>query len=189
MTKDLELTPERFNRLLCWLDADRNIAATRYELIQLRLIRFFASRGCVDAENLADTTINVVASKVEELVDYVGDRSLYFHGVAKNIYRQDVRTSRREVPSNSIISPANAPEPEPDQLEPLLDQCMKELPPKDRRLVLRYHEEDRQMKIQHRKRLAHEIGITLNALRIKIYRLHLQLRKCMEKRLAQGSAQ
>ena len=183
MTKDFDLTQEQFDRLLDWLDPDRERAAARYALIQLRLIRFFASRGWVDAEVLADETINVVASKVEGLAEYEGDRSLYFHGVAKNIDRQH----RRHLPDESLteltIQPPAPPPPDEDLLQTLLDECMGDLESDVQRLVLRYHERDKQEKIRHRKSLAREIGITLNALRIKMYRLHLQLRKCIERRL------
>ena len=189
MTKDLELSQEQFDSLLDWLDPDRERAAARYALIQLRLIRFFASRGCVDAEHLADKAINIVAARVGELADYVGDKSLYFHGVAKNLYRQIIRTMRDESLTGSTIQPPSPPPPEPELLETLLDECMEELPADDRSLVLRYEEEDKQAKITHRKNLAREIGISLNALRIKIYRLHLQLRECTDRRLREIPAQ
>ena len=189
MAKNSELTQEQFYRLLDWLDPDRERAAVRYALIQLRLIRFFASRGCVDAESLADKTINVVASKVEGLTDYVGDRSLYFHGVGKNIYRQHIRPLATESLTDSTIQPPVPPPPPPDLLMTLLEECMNRLELEDQRLVLQYHEEDKQEKIQHRKILAREVGITLNALRIKMYRLNLQLRKCIEGRLREIPAQ
>ena len=190
MTKDLELSQEQFDRLLDWLDPDRDRAAARYALIQLRLIRFFASRGCVDAEHLTDKTINVVASKVEELADYVGDKSLYFHGVAKNIYLQAKRGKREESLTGSTIQPPAPPPPPPPELrETLLAECMEQLKGEDRSLVLRYEDEDKQAKINHRKELARETGTSLNALRIKICRLHLRLRKCMERRLEEIPAQ
>ncbi len=190
MTKDLELTQGQFDRLLDWLDADRDRAAARYALIQLRLIRFFASRGCVDAEYLADKTINVVAcKKVEELIDYVGDKSLYFHGVAKNIYWQYLRRPQDESFTDSTIQPIAPPEPEPDLMETFLDECMENLDQEEHNLVLRYQEGEKQEKIRLRKALAREIGITLNALRIKMYRLHLRLGKCIEQRLRETPAQ
>lgn len=189
MTKDLELNQERFDRLLEWLDADRDRAAERYALIQLRLIRFFASRGCVDAEYLADKTINIVAYKVETLADYVGDRSLYFHGVAKNIYRQQIRITPDDSLTDSTVQPPMPDPPDPDLLETLLEGCLQELKPEDQSLVLRYEEEDKQAKIKHRKKLAREVGISVNALRIKICRLHLKLRKCVERCLRELPAQ
>ena len=190
MTKDLELTQEQFDKLLDWLDADRDQAAARYALIQLRLIRFFASRGCVDAEYLADKTINIVAcKKVGGLPDYIGDKSLYFHGVAKNVYWQHIRVPPDESLTDSTVQPIAPPDPEPDLMETFLEGCMQNLDAEDRKLVLRYQEGEKQEKIRLRKVLAREIGITLNALRIKMYRLHLRLEKCIEQRLRETPAQ
>jgi hypothetical protein len=190
MTKDLELTQEEFDRLLDWLDADRERAAARYSLIQLRLVRFFASRGCVDAEYLADKTINIVAcKKVKDLGNYVGDKSPYFHGVAKNVYRQYIRDHQDESLTDSTIQPIAPPEPEPELIYTFLDECIEGLDPEEQSLVRRYQESDKQEKIRLRKALARETGISLNALRIKMYRLHVRLGKCIERRLGEIPAQ
>jgi len=190
MTKDLELQQDELDKLLDWLDADRDQAGARYALIQLRLVRFFASRGCVDAEYLADKTINLVAiKKVKELADYVGDKSLYFHGVAKNVYWQHIRKLPDESLTDSTLQPIAPVEPEPDLIQTFLDECMENLDPEDKELVLRYQDGEKQEKIRLRKVLAREIGTTLNALRIKMYRLHLRLGKCIEQRLRETPAQ
>jgi DNA-directed RNA polymerase specialized sigma24 family protein len=192
MAKDRDLTQEAFDRLLDWLDADRETAGGKYAMIQLRLIRFFASRGCVDAEKLADDTINVVASKVEELSDYEGDRTLYFYGVAQNIYLEDLRKNRRREASEyltqnqsteSVSESALSNDMEEDDAR--LERCLKRLMQQDRWLVVEYHRNEKRAKIEHRTRLALELGMTLNALRIKVYRLRLQLRNCIEQLLAE----
>jgi DNA-directed RNA polymerase specialized sigma24 family protein len=66
-----------------------------------------------------------------------------------------------------------------------LERCLDELAPEDRSLVLAYEEGEKQARIQNRRRLAAELGITINALRIKVYRLHQQLEKCIELCLAE----
>jgi hypothetical protein len=55
-----------------------------------------------------------------------------------------------------------------------------ELPENDRLLVVDYEEGEKQARIEKRRQLAGELGITMNALRIKIYRLHQQLQHCMQ---------
>jgi DNA-directed RNA polymerase specialized sigma24 family protein len=182
MKKDRELTAEQLNQLLDWLDMDRDAAANKYALIQLRLVRFFAVRRCVDAENLADRCINVVAAKnLEELGPREGDRTLYFLGVARYVYLEQDREDRRPPP---LPPPQPDPEPEPD-LDMCLDHCLDELGPDERSLVLDYEEGEKQTRIQNRRRLANELGITINALRIKVYRLHQQLEKCIKQCLAE----
>jgi hypothetical protein len=79
MTKG-ELTKEAFDQLLRWLDSDRDKAASKYERIRLRLIRIFAARGCCDAEDLSDQTINVIVGKIDWLTEnYEGEPALYFY--------------------------------------------------------------------------------------------------------------
>jgi DNA-directed RNA polymerase specialized sigma24 family protein len=185
MNKDWELTEEQFNGLLDWLDSNRDNAARKYALIQLRLVRFFAARGCVDAEDLSDRCINIVTTKLEELRSYVGDPALYFLGVAKYVLLEYQRKIHRPPPP-----PTPPPDPEPDpSLEICLKRCVSELPPDDQVLVFDYEEAEKQARIQKRKHLATDLGITINALRIKIFRLHKQLRECIEQCLADLPAQ
>ena len=80
MKKKWELTQAAFEKLLAWLDTDRDRAGSKYETIRLRLIKIFTCRGCLEVEELADETINRVVSRVDEVAsDYQGDHpSLYF---------------------------------------------------------------------------------------------------------------
>ena len=74
--KDLE--QQDFDRLLNWLDADRDRAGLLYERIRWRLVTILASRGCALAEELADETIDRVARRVADIEQiYVGDKAIY----------------------------------------------------------------------------------------------------------------
>jgi DNA-directed RNA polymerase specialized sigma24 family protein len=175
-----DLTQEQFDSLLGWLDADRNAAALKYAKIQLRIIRIFACRGCCEAETLADDTFDRVASKIEWLiVNYVGDPTLYFYGVAQNVYREYLR---RKPPADLPEQVVDSPNPEEDErVYECLTSCMGQLPSENTNLVLSYYEGEKQTKITNRKRLAEELGITLDALRIRVHRIRRELRKCVFK--------
>ena len=167
---------ETFEKLLRWLDPDRDRAGEKYENIRLRLIRIFTCRGCGDVEDLADETINVVASKVDWLIEnYHGEPALFFYGVAKNIYHEQFKKKPL---------PPLPPPPDVTQVEQqcgCLEECLKqELTVPDRQLVLRYHEKEKQEKIRLRKQIAIELGITVNALRIRVHNIHARLRPCIE---------
>ena len=175
MTKG-ELTKEPFDKLLRWLNADRDKAAAKYETIRLRLMRIFAARGCCEGEDLADQTINVVVGKIDWLIEnYEGDPALYFYAVAKKIFLEQLKKK----------PPPPLPPPDPDRSElelrsRCLQQCLKqELNPADQDLVVRYHEGDGQERIRLRKELAKELGITLNALRIRVFHHIARLRPCV----------
>ena len=69
MKKEWVLTKEAFDALLEWLDPNRDIAAQKYETIRTRLIKIFSCRGCLEAEDLADETINRVTNKLPEICE------------------------------------------------------------------------------------------------------------------------
>src|SRR5687767_14618722 len=89
MKRDWALTQDAFASLLNWLDADREQAAMQYEAIRLRLIKIFTCRGCTEAEELADETINRVTARVEEVAkEYQGEPARYFYGVCRHVYHE-----------------------------------------------------------------------------------------------------
>jgi hypothetical protein len=178
MNKDSP-TKEAFDKLLRWLDPDRDRAGEKYERLRLRVIRIFVSRGCCEAEDLADRTINVVTSKMDWLIEnYQGDPALYFYAVAKKILQE--QRKRRPPPNVPPPEPASA---ELEQTCSYLDDCLSELPLADRDLVLRYQEGVKQERIENRKKLARELKISRNALRIKVHHIHAWLRECLERRV------
>src|SRR5205085_4069807 len=84
-----ELKQNEFDQLLGWLDPDRERAGQLYEKIRWRLIAILASRGCGQAEELADETIDRVARRVAHIrATYVGDPAIYFLGVMNNLHHQ-----------------------------------------------------------------------------------------------------
>jgi DNA-directed RNA polymerase specialized sigma24 family protein len=177
---------EAFDKLLAWLDRDRKKAGDKYEKVRLRLIRIFACRGCSEPEQLADETIDRVMSKIDWLAEnYVGDPVLYFCGVARNVLREDIRDRTKP---RVVVSVESTPEGERDQEYDCLDQCMDDLPQSTRLLVLTYYEEEGQAKIARRKKLAEELGITLRALRLRVFHIRLQLKACMELCLRENAA-
>src|SRR5689334_16216090 len=87
MSKRRPPSQEAFEKLLAWLDPDRDKAAEKYHRIHLRLVRILAAKGCAVAEDLADETFNVVASKGDEFFKtYDGDPALYCYAVARKLY-------------------------------------------------------------------------------------------------------
>lgn len=175
MNKNWVLTHESFEALLAWLDADREEAGRKYENIRRRLIKIFACRGCCAPEDLADESINRVTSKLEGIENsFRGDPALYFYGVANKVHLEYLR--RRPTP------PLPPPREDTDNIEKeyaCLEKCIQELTPANRELVLQYYQEDKRAKIEHRKQLADQLGIALNALRIRAHRIRTALQQCV----------
>jgi len=180
-----DLTSETLNRLLDWLDHDRDRAGQRYEQIRSRLIKIFECRGCTAAEDLADETINRVAEKTQQIAgSYVGDPASYFCGVAHKIYLEHVRrvTSRL---TTSAADVAETREPLPEEADVryrCMEQCMERMSMQNRDLILAYYgaANGPQDKIARRKELSQRLGIGANALWIRTHRIREGLKKCVK---------
>jgi DNA-directed RNA polymerase specialized sigma24 family protein len=171
MNRQSDLTQEKFDGLLEWLDSDRDRAGDRYEYIRRRLIKIFTCRGRHDAEELADETISRVIAKVLTLSkEYVGDPALYFYGVAQKVYLEAVR---KRPPA--VIPPPVVQSEDIEEEYECLERCMGQLTPANRELVLEYYQNDKKAKIENRKELAHRKGIAQNALRIRAYRIRSEI--------------
>ncbi|SRR6266436_424464 len=187
MKKEWVIDQDAFDRMLDWLDADRERAGCKYEAIRLRLIKIFTCRGCQDAEELADESINRVIARIVEIADdYQGDPALYFYGVSQKVFLEYSRKTRgplAHVPIDSITvnlsTPAKVPAEEVETEYYCLEHCLDRLSPKSRNLVVRYYQQDRQAKIDHRKKLAGELGIAVNALRLRAHRIRITLQQCL----------
>ena len=75
-----------FEKLLAFLDPDRDAAAIKYEDVRRRLVKLLQWRGCTAADDYADRAIDRVARRLVEGAPIdVRDPYQYFHGVAVNI--------------------------------------------------------------------------------------------------------
>ena len=177
MNKEWTLTQERFNQLLNWLSPSREQAAKKYEEIRRRLITIFTCRGCREAEDLADETINRVTRRVPEIADtYTGEQALYFYGVAHKVHLEYLRKMSTPLP---LPPPPVEKSEEEEARYACLEKCMMHLTPENRELLLNYYQEEKQAKIDARRKFAEHLNIPLNALRIRVFRLRESLRECV----------
>lgn len=177
--KTSHLTQDSFDSLLRWLDPDRERAGERYEGIRVSLIKFFAYRGADSPEELADETINRVASKLPSIVEsYEGEPAYYFYAVAKRIFLEySRRPSELALPLTPFLAQQDE---EHEDIHNCLDQCLQQLPPNQRELLLNYYNRP-----PNRKEISEKLGIEYNALRVRIHRLRHHLVKCIERCLEQ----
>jgi len=187
MKKEWVLTQEAFDALLSWLEADREVAARKYETIRQRLGKIFVCRGCAEAEDLADETINRVATRLPNIAaEYVGDPAAYFYAVAHKIHQEYLRKLKARPADVPIEEAKDQSEPRTDSMGEdieieyeCLEQCLERLPTSKRDLVLQYYQQEKQAKIDDHKRLASELGIAVNALRIRAHRIRRALEMCV----------
>ena len=171
------ITPDSFEALLSWLGGTRDEGARKYENIRARLIRIFMNKGCTDPEDLADTTINRVIGKLQTITtDYVGDPTAYFCGVARMVYFESRRRKELAIDYTPVTL---TPDVALDQARQCLGDCLSQLPAQQRDLVLDYYVDEKGARIKSREELATELGLSLNALRIRAHRIRGVLQKCV----------
>jgi RNA polymerase sigma factor (sigma-70 family) len=182
MSKEIVITQENFNTLLSWLDENRETAGQKYEKIRRRLIQIFVARGCFEADELADETINRIVRKMPQLIDnYEGDPSLYFYGVANNIHLEWLR-KQKKIQMLELKETNNYRRREPhSEIEyECLEICLRTLPASQHQLIVEYYMEEKRARIEFRQSLAKKLEITPNALQVKTHRIRLRLLECME---------
>jgi DNA-directed RNA polymerase specialized sigma24 family protein len=192
------ISGDGFEKLLALLDPDRDRAGQKYEVIRWKLVKFFQWRGWTPGEELADETIDRVCSRLGEGESIRGrDPFPYFHGVAKNVLREAWQGDRRQKKRHQTIgvlyrtgqegSGDDAEADEREQFEKklgCLQRCLEHLEALDQALIRRYYRDQGGAQIETRRRMAEELGIPLNALRIRIHRIRTRLARCVRDALA-----
>jgi DNA-directed RNA polymerase specialized sigma24 family protein len=186
------LTQLAFSRLLAWLDEGIESHGARYLEMRRRLVTYFDRRNRSAAEELADETLNRIARKLEQSgTIVVTPPARYCYVVARFVLLEDFRHERRHVvldePRIADASLARAVGPfDPDSGRTIqdgrldsLDQCLAALKPEQRELIVEYYRDDRRQKIERRRELAGRLGISMNALGIRVCRLRDALLTCI----------
>lgn len=184
MAKKKDISHKDFEKLLTWLNKDNEIAGQKYENIRLRLIRIFTARGCNIAEELTDETIDRVINKIDFLKkEYEGDPTLYFYAVGKNVLSEFFKKAAPQELSPNLVYQEKVEEGESERLK-CLRTCLQTLTKDQHNLIIGYYKKTKQEKIEYRRQLAEELGISSESLRIKAFRLRNSLQKCIERCVA-----
>lgn len=174
-----ELTKVSLEKLLLSLDEDRDVAAKRYETLRLGLIRFFEWRGCAYPDEHADEVIDRVASKIDR-GEEIGKISQYAIGVARFLFLEIVKERQKqeamlsELSREAILEETSAEEA---RLE-CVRHCLQALPKDNYELVIAYYSDMGEEKISERKKLAQRLGISPQALRMRLQRIRAGLERC-----------
>lgn len=170
------LTPEAWDALLARLGSP-----AEYETMRRKLVKFFEWRGAWGAEDLADITMDRVARKLGQ-GEQVRELSAYFYSVARLVVLEGGRRAARE--SGELPPQLAAPVVESGSargLSACFEECLEKQSAEARRLILDYYEEDKSAKFDHRRRLAEQLGLQMNALRIRVCRIRAELEQCVRK--------
>jgi DNA-directed RNA polymerase specialized sigma24 family protein len=172
------LGPEALEGLLARLAPDRDAAAGEYRRLHRGLLAFFESHGSLEPGRDADETLDRLARKLRE--GYViRDVPAYVHGLARNVLREAWRRARREEGAREVLR-SLPPPPAPDgRLWDCFDRCLTELEPERAELLVAYYSAARSSNRAWRVEMAASRGLSLNALRIRVFRAREALRESL----------
>lgn len=171
------------------LDADRATAGERYESLRRRLLIVFAARHCGgDTGALADDTLDRVARRVHQGVPLETTVEAFVFGVARNIARERLKLPREvEIEPTRLVAATVPPDDSASAADDCLEECLQELQPRPRDWAIRFYTGSGGAKIEARKRLAAELGIDLNALRVRMFRIRTKLEQCLNECLSKSN--
>ena len=187
------LTPLAFKRLLEWLDGGIDSRGKTYLEMRRRLVSYFDRRNRLSADELADETLNRIARTLEQSgAIRVTPPARYCYVVARFILLEDVRRERMHI---RVDDPQRLDLPSDwrrgiadrdpnlalrEQRLDCLDCCLQKLQPEQRDLVVEYYRDTLREKIDRRRDLAKRLGITMNALALRAWRIRTSLETCVE---------
>jgi DNA-directed RNA polymerase specialized sigma24 family protein len=171
------LSEEAFLQLLARLNADPALAGESYEKLRAGLIYFFERKGCLIPAELADETFNRVARKIEQ-GQKIEDLFKYFYGVARFVLLEHWDDPKREWEEldERLPLPEHNSESEEHRLE-CMKGCLQSLSSEERDLVVK----NCTLNKRGKEELAMALGLTINALRLRVFRIRARLHECRKK--------
>jgi DNA-directed RNA polymerase specialized sigma24 family protein len=118
--------------------------------------------------------------KIEEGED-VRDANAYCYAIARLVLLEALKRQAKEQEAAVEYHRTPPPDEEEDLEERLrcLRRCLNELPAGQRDLISGYYRDSGAERIDGRRRLAEGLGIGMNALRIRAFRLTDKLQECV----------
>ena len=185
------LTEVAFSRLLTWLDDGGDSRGERYLEVRRRLVAYFDRKNRPAPDSLADETLNRISRTLEKSGAIATKPPMrYCYVVARFVLLEDLRRERRHVRfddvrhTNVVTWPASryaddgAAFAQERRLD-CLDRCLRKLKPEQQNLIVDYYGDARRQRIDRRRDLATRLGITMNALGIRAWRIRATLENCV----------
>ena len=151
-----------------------------FSKVRAKLLVFFKGRGCdAEAEDLADEVIVRAISRIASRSE-MEDPFYLCLAIANNVMLEHMRekTTLAAHVDQSTSGPASVSiSSEEDRLTAALNALSAE----DRQLILWYYGEDREERFQ----LAEKLGVSQNALRVRVHRIRARLLALLDTREAQ----
>jgi DNA-directed RNA polymerase specialized sigma24 family protein len=163
-----------FDKLFQLLEPEIESLTDRFRRFRFKLFKFFAWRHCEDPDNLADETIARLLKNVRAGQKISANNPYsYVYAIATNVYKESVRSKKKYGFTTDLAELKD--EPLRVIESDCQRECLAELPLEKQELLARYYLDD-----EDRKQIARDYGLSLNALRLQIFRIKLEMRQCRD---------
>ncbi len=190
-----QLTRERLAGLLRTLHPDPEQAAAEYEEIRQTMATYFAFRGSTSGQEDADEVMDRVARLLAEGREiFAANPRSFFYAVARNVWRERLAVPHRnvELEENVLLGEHRPPTPQElmereydrrqqERRLACLQECLSKLAPVERELIEAYYEGSGRETIDNRLALTRRLGLPLNALRSRVFRIREKLETCVSR--------
>ena len=163
-----------FDRLLQALEPEASSVDDGFLRCRSKLVKFFFWRRCDDPDNLADETTTRLLNKVRSGQEISGENPYgYVFGIARNVFREYLKAKQKSGIQTDIDELRE--EPVLPGVENCSSLCLAQLSAEKREFLEDYYLDD-----IDREQFARDKGLTINALRLKVFRCRELLKHCME---------
>lgn len=185
--RSADLREQTFRRLLVWFDQGVDTNGQSYLAIRERLLGYFDRKNCLNADELADETLNRVARRLDEEGGNIETETpaKYCYIVARFVFMEHLRANEKEMAAldnagrqTKVMS--NEDRDRKEKMLACLDHCAAKLESSQRELIFGYYSGEQRVKIENRRSLAQTLGITVNALTIRACRIRDKLESCVK---------
>jgi DNA-directed RNA polymerase specialized sigma24 family protein len=179
------LSEKAFSRLLARFNADQTLAGEEYEKLRARLMYFFQRQGCRIPAELSDETIDRVARKIEEGYA-IADLSKFSFRVAWLVLQEhwgDPKREWQQLDERLSSSESNGEQNKEYDTKlaehrlGCMKKCLETISPEEQELIVK----NCTLNKSGKEELARAMGLTINALRLKVFRIRKKLSRCQEK--------
>jgi len=182
-------TQQSFEKLLAVFNPESDEAGKIYVNVRLKLLRLFERNGVTDAERYVDVTLDRVMRRLDE-GEIIANIMAFIYTVASYVRMEAWNEEKQQrIAESEIMKMTTHVQPQPVVESPrqlCLDQCREKLPVETQKLIHDYYSEEGSAKIRLRKQLAKGLGIEMNALRIRVHRIRLDLETCVKTCVSQS---
>jgi DNA-directed RNA polymerase specialized sigma24 family protein len=163
-----------FDRLLRALEPEAGSVSDGFRRCRTKLVRFFLWKRCDDPYNLADETTSRLVKKVQSGQQISDDHPYnYVYAIARNVFLEYLRAKEKsgiEIDIDELRDQSN-----PEGTEDCWSQCLALMTPEKREFLEVYY-----LDSIDREQFASEKGLTINALRLTVFRYKTALKHCVE---------